>query len=222
MGLWASMNTYESTTEYIISASINSTNSDVSQWLGHCCLVLFFYFLATIKQKICWKIWTLCAENCEWSDSTWPCCLERAAWANSAALKRLHKVARSSHIDSVCRRCVEISLQRYMQQSHRSATEPRAADTTTSARSLWIAPPNPNDARRFGELNINYKGKHLEAVLYSSKRSFPDKVPILPPVPFTICCIHIQPVHEPCWLPSIPTHSSVFPANGRRFGFFST
>lgn len=34
--------TYESTTEYIISANINSTSNDMSQWLGHCCFVLFF------------------------------------------------------------------------------------------------------------------------------------------------------------------------------------
>lgn len=90
---------------------------------------------------------------------------------------------------------------------------------------------------------INYKGKHLEAVLYSifdllheegvsfgskwlfwlhksathaDKRSFPVKVLILPPLPFTICCIHIQPVHDP----SIPTHLSAFPANDRWLRFF--
>lgn len=110
-------------------------------------LPCFIFYLATIKQKICWKTGTLCAENSKWSNSTWPCYWERAAWANSAALRRLHKVAWSSHIDSVCHRCVEKSLQRYMEQSHR-----RAADTTTSARSLWIVPPNPNDAQRCGEL----------------------------------------------------------------------
>lgn len=92
---------------------------------------------------------------------------------------------------------------------------------------------------------MNYKGKHLKAVLYSrfdllreegvsfgskqlfwlhkcatyaDKRSFPVKVLILPT--FTIYCIHIQPVHDPCWLPSIPTHLSVFPANGQWFSFF--
>lgn len=161
--------TYESTTEYIISANINSTSNDMSQWLGHCCFVLFFY-LATIKQKICWKTGILCAENCEWSDSMWP--LERAAWTNSAALRRLHKVVQSLHIDSVCHRCVEKSLQRYMQQSHRSATEARAADTT---RSLWM----PKRCLKMWRTCINYNGKHLEQSFIQSLTSCMRREPVL-------------------------------------------
>lgn len=145
MGLWVSIPMNPQLTILFLLVALTICHSD---WAT---VAFFILYLATIKQKIYWKTGTLCVGNWEWSDSTWPRCLERATWANSAALRRLHKVARSSCIDSVCHHHVEKCLQRYMQQSHCSATEIRAADTTHD-RSLWIVPPNPNDAQRCGEL----------------------------------------------------------------------
>lgn len=123
-----------------------------------------FILLSTVKQKICCKTGTLCAENCDWSDSMWLCCLERAAWVNSllwGGYTRSHG-ARTSTLPSSCG-IKPLALHAAIpSQRHRNQSS-----WYDRVRQVPLDRPiQPKWYRKMWRICRNYKGKRWEAILY--------------------------------------------------------